>query len=325
MSASRIDDNRRSHRLLAKVALSPHEDAIAAWRQWTTEFSLDELDGEGYWILPLLFSKLSGAGLGELPGDFPERQRLAGVYKQMRMRNAIAEPRLWQALDSLAQAGCDVLPGAISALPLAGGEAAIALDPCELLVPAQSLVVAHSIFQSLGWQTLMPLPPNELQPFVASVRMRHDKAGDAILCWRPFGLDSPVAQDAGLWQRAAAVPAGERAIRLPQPADQLRMIRERGTYLQQCVLMNRLGNPIDLIGPSTRTLQDAVVSLPRLAARHWRRFKSCSAALRPPGFLTYLLAYYRHAWQVEGFFEACVTASKRMAARFTARFKRLVI
>jgi hypothetical protein len=157
----------------------------------------------------------------------------------------------------------------------------------------------------------MPLPPNELQPFVTSVRMRHDKAGDVILCWRPFGLDSPVEQDAGLWQRAATVPVGERAVRLPQPADQLWMIRERGTYLQQCVLMNRLGNPIDIIGPSTRTLQDAVVSLPRLAARHWRRYRSCATDLRPPGFLTYLSAYYRYAWQAGSAVQMVSAAIKR--------------
>lgn len=315
MNGSRGGDRARSHHLLALAAVSPAHEALAAWRNWSAEFSLDTLDGEGYWILPLLFSNLSGAGSGGLPGDFPERQRLAGVYKQMRLRNAIAEPLLRQALDSMAQEGCDVLPGAVTALALAGGETAIALDPCELLAPVQSLAAATAILQSRGWQTLMPLPPDPLRPFVESVRLRHPQAGDVVLRWRPFGLDAPVEQDTGLWHRAVTVRAGGRAIRQPEPSDLLRMVQGRGTWLQQCVLKDRLRMPFDATSASPAALTDAAVSLPRLAARHWLRYRSCTPDLRPRGFLRYLIDYYRYAWQARSPAQLVRATFKQVGAR----------
>ncbi|HLF31641.1 MAG TPA: hypothetical protein VI566_11515 [Xanthomonadales bacterium] len=309
-------DQQRSHRLLATAALADTATAIDAWRRWSAEFDLDTLDGEAYWILPLLYCNLARAEFND-----PERPRLAGVYKQMRMRNALSLPRLQELLGRLRQLDCDMLPGSLTSLVLTGEEEAISLDPCELLVPAKALETADSVMQAQGWKPLMPLPPLLLLPFVASARYRHDTAGDAILTWRPFGLDCPMEQDAGLWQRAGWRESGGAAIRLADPVDRLLMENAKGRWLKICVLMDRLALQLPATTPGIPTPglaapPDAEASLPRLAVRHWKRYRRCPATQRPPGFVRYLQTYYRYAWQPRGLRDVFLIALQRTRVRF---------
>jgi hypothetical protein len=322
---------------------------VEAWQLWAEEFTLDALDAEAYWILPMLYRNLLQAGF-----DHAERPRLAGIYKQMRLRNAIAQQSLQEVLESLDQKHCEVIPGTFTALVLCGEEA-ISLDPVELLVPVHSVEPALAVLRSGGWKPLLPLPPPPLLPFVPSVRCRHDSAGDLTLCWRPFGLDCAVENDGSLWRRSVLGGTGTRAIRLADPVDQLLMTVQGGHFLQVCVMLHRTfpavsgrdlagrvqelglaplwpgltespasamseGIPARLMQAPSRavvfcSLPDSRVSLPRLAMRHWRRYRRCHARLRPSSFLAYGLQYYRYAWQSGNLFQIVFTTLKKVWGR----------
>ncbi len=348
-NASAAEDRLRSYRLLITAALADAAHAREAWQLWTAEFTLDALDGEGYWILPMLYCRLLQAGVEQA-----ERPRLAGVYKQMRLRNAIAHQHLQEVLEALGQKQCAVVPGAITSLVLCG-EAAVSLDPGELLVPVDCLDLAHSVLQSCGWKPALPLPPPLLRPFVPSVRYRHEKAGDLILCWRPYGLDCPVEHDDSLWRRSAWSQTGAQSIRLADPVDRLLMTVQKGYFLHVCVMLHRTfpevtgpalagrvkelglaplwpgltesltegmvaGIPTGLMQAQPRHMAfssppDDKVSLPHLAMRHWQRYRRCPAPLRPPGFLSYLLHYYRYVWQSGSFVQIVSTVLKKAGSR----------
>jgi hypothetical protein len=328
---------------LIRAALSDGPDALDAWRRWSTEFDLDSLDTEGFWILPLLYTNLT-------KGDFqhPERRRLAGVYKQMRLRNALAQPRLRGLIERLQEAGADALPGPITSLVLLGLDDAIPLSPVQLLVPAEVLEVADALLQSLDWRPEMPLPPEPLTPFVACVRYRHHEAGDLRLCWRPFGPDGPPELDATCQQRSASHHIGKIAVRAAHPVDLLLMACRNNSLVQTSVLMKRLAPRTDwgaaesrsrelglerewraLVGTSppelihgvpapvmqgqvdakSRPRGDESVSLRRLADRHWKRFHRCTHRARPSSFVAYLAAYHEYAWQTTGTWQWIATAA----------------
>jgi len=331
--------------LLVTAALAAAPQAREAWELWAEEFELNALDEEGYWILPLLYCSLVQAGI-----EHADRPRIAGVYKQMCLRNAIALPCLQEVLDELDQRQCDVLPGPLTSLVLAG-EDAIALEPGELLVAMDYLEAAHSVLQSCGWKPLMPLPPRLLQPFVTSVRYRHDKAGDLFMCWRPFGLDCPVEEDASLWRRAKWSESG---IRLADPTDCLLMAAQRASFLQLCVVLHRLSHRVNIPAWAGREEQlglapiwarlpsasgkeliagipdclvrsplnieiaaapDNAASLSRLITRHWQRYRRCPAAQRPSSFISYLGCYYRYTWQTPGLVQFVSKAIQRAVRR----------
>lgn len=340
----------RAKRLLITAALAAAPQARDAWQLWTAEFTLDALDGEVFWILPMLYSNLLHCGV-----EYAERPRLAGVYKQLRLRNAIAHRCLQEVLESLLQRQCEVLPGAITSLVLCGEEA-IPLDPVELLVPVDALELAHSVLQSCGWKPALPLPPPLLLPFVSAVRYRHAKAGDLVLCWRPYGLDCPVEYDASLWRRSGWDKTGTCTIRLADPVDRLLMTVQKGYFLHVCVMLHRTfpevtgpaladrvkelglaplwagltesltkgtmaGIPASLIQAQSRHIAfssppDSRVSLFQLAKRHWQRYRRCPASLRPSGFIAYLLHYYRYAWQCRSFGGIVSKALKQAGSRF---------
>jgi len=324
----------RSHRLLLTAALSDGVVALEAWRCWTEEFDLDSVSTEGFWLLPLLYRNLTTE-------DFqgPQKQRLAGVYKQMRLGNAIACSQLLNLIGSLKQAGIDTIPGAITSLSLVDKDIAIPISPFELLVPVGTLETADYLLQSRNWEPLMPVPPARLRPFVAGVRYRHRNGGDLRLNWRPFGLDCPLDQDAGCWQRAARRQSGSTTPRLADPVDLLLMACREKPLLQSSVLMNRLAHGVDwveaesrsrklalkrdwlalagasppelvhgvpapimqgYVDPKARTQPDDSVSLKRLTRRHWRRYHRCQKTARPSNFSGYLVSYYQYAWQTSG-------------------------
>ena len=339
----------RSHRLLLTAALADGVVALEAWRRWTEEFDLDSVSAQGFWLLPLLYRNLATENF-----QGPEKQRLAGVYKQVRLGNAVSGSQLLGLVGSLQQAGIDTIPGAIASLSFVDKDIAIPISPIELLVPAGSLETADHLLQSRNWEPLMPVPPARLRPFVDGIRYRHRQGGDLRLIWRPFGLNCPLDQDAGCWQRAARHHSGSTAPRLADRVDLLLMACREKPLLQNSVLMNRLAPGIDwveaesrsrklglenewlalagvsqpelvhgvpapimqgYVDPKARSQPDDSVSLQRLTRRHWRRFHRCEKTARPSSYYGYVVSYYRYTWQTSGAPALLLAAMKKVFGR----------
>lgn len=321
----------RSHRLLVQAALGGAHDAVAAWREWSAVFGLDAVGNEEYRILPIVYRNLAC-----FDEPHPDRARLAGIYKQARMRHALAMPRLFELLRALKVRDCRPLPGLELRLGLDSANASIPVDGIELLVPTDRLDDAGSVLASHGWRPVRPLPPVALRPFFALRRFRHPRAGFLVLCWRPFGVDYALGHDSTVWQRTIATGVGGQYLELPDTVDYLLMAGRCNSLLKLCISMARLlpaadinevaarARTLGLVHPWQRfdlecvnrsvgglpaglmagpldsgwlSLPDERVPLLRLLLRHWRRYHNCPRHHRPRGFLRYMNRYYRHAWR----------------------------
>ena len=338
----------QAHRWLAIAALGTREDSIAAWREWSARFSLDTIDAESFWILPLLHRKLSFESVAH-----PDRPRLAGVYKQMRWRNAIALERIHGLLERLQHADCDGAPGPLGSLSLRGGEDAVPLEPFELVVPAAHLETADAELRALGWKPLLSLPEPALRPFLAGVRYLHPETVAVRLAWRPFGLDCAPDADDRFWESCAPALPGE-TFALADAVDRVVMAFQNGSWLQALVVMSRLAgeapaarvvararalgigerwvaactergaSPIPGVPPAlldaasgrgVLPVPDSSVQLVRLAGRHWRRYRRCRPESRPGSFGAYLFGFYRYVWQAPGLAALLAQGCRRSTAR----------
>lgn len=303
-------DRRRgqSHRLLLTAALADRSEAVHAWGDWCAAFKLDSLDGEGYWILPLVYQNLSRANFSG-----PEKQRLAGVYKQMRLANAIRRPRFLELTGFLQDAGTQALPGPLGSIALLHEQLAISMDPAELLVPVAAIEFVDELLQSRGWVPLVPLPAARLRAFVPRVRYRSEEGTELRICWRPFGLDSPVEHDAGCWRRASAQLLDGRVLKLADRNDLLKMARRMESMVQAAVVKQHFAPSANWRGLEESVPQDGSTPLRVLAGRHWRRYRNCPKQDRPAGFITYLVSYHAYCWRTGGVLQWLLTAIRRAA------------
>ena len=339
-----------SHRLLLKAALSKGEQALDAWRRWSLEFDLDSIDSEGFWLLPLLYKNLAAQNF-----QGPEKQRLSGVYKQLRLHNTIACPVLSGLIRSLEEAGISTIPGPVTLWAINDQKAAVSASPAELFVSVAMLEKADEILQSQNWLPKTPLPTGQLRAFVRNARYGHHKGGDLKLGWRPFGLDCHLDQDAGLWQRAVTSPGENSTPHQASPVDSALIACREHSLLQIAVLMSRLASEINwqearsrsrdlglehewlaLTGgappalqhgvptpivrgemdPKARPKQDETISLWHLSSRHWRRYRACPKNERPASFSVYLISYYQYCWQISSKLLLFPTAIKKVFGRW---------
>jgi len=340
-----------SHRLLLTAALARGVTAQDAWHRWSAKFDLDSLDAVGFWILPLLYKNLTSENFQN-----PEKPRLAGVYKQIRLGNTLSYPHLLDLLEAMQKAETGVIPGPITSLALVDRDDAIPNRPIELLIPANSLEKADRLLRSRDWIPLVPAPQARLRPFISHVRYIHVKAGELRLTWRPFGLDCSLDQDGCFWQRSAQRQANGATARLASPGELLLMACQDKSLMQIAVLLSRLGQKIDwretktlsrelgqeqtwraLVGTGQPELihgvpvpimqgqvdegfrpgPDESASLGQLAKRHRRRFNCCTPTARPPSYTEYIAAYYQYTWQASSKPKLCQAAIKKTYGRLT--------
>ncbi len=87
------------HDLLLRAALLRGPEAIDAWTQWRARTSIDALDSDSQWLLPLLDRNLRALGV---PGD--ARVRYHNVYRHNWYKNQVLLRRAEPALHALQRA-----------------------------------------------------------------------------------------------------------------------------------------------------------------------------------------------------------------------------
>lgn len=78
------EDGVNEHDLLLRAALLDGSEAVDCWRAWGDSTTVDELDGDAQWLLPLLYHNLVEHGV---PAH--ELVRYAGVYRHHWYRNLL--------------------------------------------------------------------------------------------------------------------------------------------------------------------------------------------------------------------------------------------
>lgn len=124
----------RQHDLLLRAALGRGAEAIEAWRAWSDATSVDSLDQDAQWLLPLLSDNLAQHGIAH-----DELTRYANVYRHHWYRNLLALRRFEPSLEAPGFAGV-VYGGAAIALERID---AIGVRPFETV---RQLNARHGLF-----------------------------------------------------------------------------------------------------------------------------------------------------------------------------------
>jgi hypothetical protein len=126
---------REERELLLRAALVPGPEGLAAWRAWRARTSLDALDRDSGWLLPLLYDALHRQGVA--PALLA---RYRNVYLHTWYRNHLLLARARPALARLARPGAApvLVGGAAMALGYHAGLAVRPLEALTVLLPGQA-------------------------------------------------------------------------------------------------------------------------------------------------------------------------------------------
>jgi hypothetical protein len=173
-----------------------HDDAArAAFDRWQREFDLDDIDGEGFVLLPLLETRLSRWKISH-----PWRGRLQGVLRKRwieRQLNAQAAETLLHRLLPLDERIVQLAPH--------DGDAAVLAEPTTILVPRSTAENCLRAAAAAGWKTKHSKHIHD----AATVRWRSSIAlhvaakRSTVLRWRL--LDVPSSQQMDDEMRECAV------------------------------------------------------------------------------------------------------------------------
>jgi hypothetical protein len=119
---------------LLRAALASGPGAIDAWRVWQARTTVDDLDGDSQWLLPLLYHNLHAQGA---PVDQLVRYR--NVYLHNWYKNSLTLRRAEPVIRALGQAGRVVLlAGGAMALRYYDAVGARPFGPLSVLAPARA-------------------------------------------------------------------------------------------------------------------------------------------------------------------------------------------
>lgn len=189
--------------LLIRAASGEGEAALAAWRAWREQVDFDDVKGESYRVVPLLYRNLSRLGV-----PAKELTRYASVYRHNWAANGLAFGAGAKGLAQLHAAGIKtlLLKGAALAALHYRDVGVRSMGDVDVLVPHADALAAAAVLTGHGW---VPWPRGTRvdADFVAannSLGFEDDKGRQLDLHWYVTREARTSGVDDALW--AAAVP-----------------------------------------------------------------------------------------------------------------------
>jgi len=210
--------------LLAKAALAPPEIAIAAWRDWRRDFSLDETPWNEVRMLASIAPRLKW-----LERDAGIAPRILGIRKFLYAQTQMCLMGAMEGMRILSAAGIPIM--------LMKGAARIARDPVaaqerlvrdvDVLVPFEDKTKAFDLLHAAGWGFK---PSAKWQDFWRDIDETSHHAwsfakGNAEIDLHHHSnhLNRLIDDDAGLWRRAEPMEWREIRLFVPSTTDNLLM------------------------------------------------------------------------------------------------------
>jgi hypothetical protein len=153
-----MSNSERPPNLLLLCACLAHDDsaASAAFDRWQRIFDLDDIDGGGFVLLPLLEQRLHRLGI-----EHPWRGRLQGVVRKARLQRALDRSAAHAAQRMLQSAGIDAAQiDAPFEIPLLLDEIALYVVPRRAREARAALTTASGWVEQrhgAAWRNLRPL------------------------------------------------------------------------------------------------------------------------------------------------------------------------
>ena len=240
---------------LLRAALLPEKQAVAAWGRARVGIDIDRLERGSYSLMPLVYRRLSEAGVDE-----PLLPRLKGIYRHTWSKNQVLLENLRVVTEKLREEGVEVLiVGGAARLPYYDEVGVRTISEFELLVREVDLERA---LRAAGWKGA-PVPERVARGR-STVRVEGQEHTAFGLHWR-FLPEFPSADDDLVWQAAAQTALEGIEGLVLDPADEL---------LATCA-----GGARTALWANVQWIADAVVII-RSGRLDWERLEGMALARR---------------------------------------------
>lgn len=187
--------------LLLEAAVSAPRAAAAAWREWDSRYTLDDLHDDANNVLPAVYRALRH----EVP-EVPQLPRIKGIYRRAWYHNQLLIGAGLEMIRALQDANIPVL--LMKGVPLLfhwyGDSGVRPLGDVDLLIRPEDGERAVALFRERGWEPLVPIrePLETTLEMVHAIEFRLGAHGNIDL--HPHALEECLYKgaDDGFWSRA---------------------------------------------------------------------------------------------------------------------------
>lgn len=275
-------DDLRPDEVLLQAAFLSGENAACAYHRWKTLVNIDDVDDETYRLLPKLHRNLAALALAD-----ELTPRLKGIYRKTWYENQFRRQELGDALETLAQAGVEVLilPGSLLVVDAYQDLGVCPLDDCQVLVHPQDAERAGRLLSEAGWVALGPGIDQAGLPVQHAACFAGRTVGALCMHWRILhhtSSESVAAAQDEIWARAkpaSGAIAGAYALSAP---DGLLFVLDYG-----------FGGD-----PPARWVFDALATLHGFSEDDWDLLATLAGGRAVAGSLASMLTYLRQRFQV---------------------------
>jgi len=215
VSASALPDRRQE--LLLRAALFPAPSAVEAWCEWRRDVALEDLDRQGFRLLPLAAHRVAPH-----LADDALLARCRGIARRTWVRNQELLAAAAPVVRALGAEGIPVLllKGAALAAECYGSLSLRPMNDVDLLVPTSDGARARGVLARLGWRPGYAIAESRLAR-IHALGYRDDRGREIDLHWHALWECCQPEADRALWERARPVTLGPvQALRL-DPADEV--------------------------------------------------------------------------------------------------------
>ena len=253
--------------MLLRACLCEGEEALSAWREWSSRVDIELLDWDSQRLLPLLYTKLAAQNIRH-----PWMGRMKGCYRYTWVRNTSLLATASEVVKQLRDvAGNDqiLLKGGAVACAYLPNIGLRAMEDFDLLIKLEVASQVWRRLQANGWKPLQVRSERSFPRYLRCTKsigfLRNREKLD--LHWGLLDdLRGPAVHET-FWQASGEtqLPDGT-TVKILHLADQLFHTCLHGVRADQ--------------GPNIRWITDAITVIPKMREEDWARLQSVAKERR---------------------------------------------
>jgi hypothetical protein len=205
--------------LLLKSILEKDDGAaLSHYTKWTEIVDFDKIEGGSFYLLPLLYKRLS-----VMSKPVPNLLKLKGFYLQSLFKNSRLFHRFFLILAEMNKMEIPVilLKGMALAAAYYEDVGTRAMNDIDFLVREQDVEKTLQFLKMRGWQSVLGSKLNKPSKHIHSLDLRNQEGYELDVHWRAFYQCSWDGADLPIWDHAEEVVFRGVTIRILNPTQQI--------------------------------------------------------------------------------------------------------
>lgn len=205
--------------LLLKSILEKDDGAaLSHYLKWTEIVDFDKIEGGSFYLLPLLYKRLS-----VMSKPVPHLLKLKGIYLQSLFKNSQLFHRFFLILAEMKKMEIPVilLKGMALAAAYYEDVGTRAMNDIDFLVREQDVEKTLQFLKMRGWQSVLGSKLNKPSKHIHSLDLRNQEGYELDVHWRAFYQCSWDGADLSLWEHADEVVFKGATLSILNPTQQI--------------------------------------------------------------------------------------------------------